>query len=387
MVQIKEKVKCSGCAACYNKCNYNAIEMRYDEQGFAYPVINIGMCVDCHSCEISCPYLHFENLPEQTAKYYPPVYACYNKNENIRRLSTSGGVFSTIAEKILGENGIVFAVRFDERFRIYHDKTEKNNEIEYFRGSKYAQSTIGTVYRQIKQELENNRKVLFVGLPCQVAGLKQYLNRKNGNLLYTCDFICMGIASPVIWENYLQEFEDVTKLKSIVFKDKKEGWHNWKMRLAYSEKEILAKGKDNLFFNGYLNHLYYRPACFECPFKGILRISDFTIGDCWGIDKIDPEFDDNLGISVVILQSSKARLLFEKVKDKLIYRMIDPEDVIYYNKHSVQCIQLNKETEAFYLDIKKHGFRHAMVKYCSNRNKLYTGVIKKIKRMIKWEFK
>jgi coenzyme F420-reducing hydrogenase beta subunit len=382
MIQIKKKAKCSGCTACYNKCNYNAIEMQYDERGFAYPVINAELCVACHSCEVACPYLYLENLPKQTKKYYPPVYACYNKNESIRRLSTSGGFFSIIAEEILDEDGIVFAARFDERFHILHDKTEKSNGIEYFRGSKYAQSTIGTVYRQIKQELEKNRKVLFVGLPCQVAGLKQYLNKKNENL-YTCDFICMGIASPVIWENYLLEFEDIARLKSIVFKDKKDGWHNWKMKLSYPGKEILIKGVDNLFFNGYLNHLYYRPSCFECPFKGILRISDFTIGDCWGIDKIDPEFDDNRGISVVILQSSKAQLLFEKIKDKLIYRVIDPEDVMHYNKHSVQCIQLNQETEAFYLSIKKHGFRYAMMKYCSNKSKLYIRLIKKLRRIIK----
>jgi coenzyme F420-reducing hydrogenase beta subunit len=356
--------------------------MRYDEQGFSYPIINTELCTNCHLCEKSCPYLHLENIPGQAVEQYPPVYACYNKDEDTRRVSTSGGFFSVVAEKILKEGGMVFAARFDEKFSIIHAKTEKIGELEYFRGSKYAQSTIGTVYQQIKEELVSNRKVFFVGLPCQVAGLKQYLNRKNENLC-TCDFICMGIASPVVWENYLLEFEDVAKLKSIVFKDKKEGWHNWRIKFSYPEKEILSKGMDNLFFNGYLNHLYYRPSCFECPFKGILRTSDFTIGDCWGIDKTDPDFDGNQGISAVIIQSDKARLMFEKIKDKLIYRTIKPEDVMRYNKHSVQCAQLNQETEAFYLDMKKRNFRHAMMKYCGNT--LYIRLIRRIKRMLEWE--
>jgi coenzyme F420-reducing hydrogenase beta subunit len=328
--------------------------------------------------------LHLENIPCQAAEIYPPVYACYNKDEAVRSASTSGGFFSVVAEEILKEGGIVFAVRFDEKFRVIHAKTEKTGDIACFRGSKYVQSTIGAVYHEIKQELRHNRKVLFAGLPCQAAGLKQYLHRKDDNV-YICDFICMGIASPVIWEAYLREFEDVSRLQSIVFKDKRDGWHNWKMRLSYPEKEIFSKGQDNLFFNGYLNHLYYRPSCFECPFKGIVRTSDFTIGDCWGIDRVDPGFDDNRGISAVILQSDKARVLFEKIKDTLVYRIIKPEDVMRYNKHSVQCAQLNQETEAFYSDIKKNGFRHAMITYCGNRKTLYGRLLKKIKRMVTWE--
>jgi coenzyme F420-reducing hydrogenase beta subunit len=370
MIQIEQKVKCSGCAACYNSCNHGAISMQYDDKGFSYPVIDNKLCIDCHLCEKVCPYLYLDNRPKQIMEDYPPIYACYNKNENIRKVSTSGGIFSLLADKILDDSGVVFAVRFNENFHIVHSKTESKDEIQYFRGSKYAQSEVDHIYRDIRNELKNNRKVLFVGLPCQVAGLKQYINKDNDNL-YTCDFICMGIASSVIWDNYLHEFEDITKLKSVVFKDKRDGWHNWKIKFTYPEKETFSTGFDNLFFNGYLHHLYYRPSCFECPFKGIMRVSDFTIADCWGIDKIFPEFDDNKGATTLIVQSKKAKLLFQIIQNALIYRPINAADVMHYNKYSVHCAELNSRTDAFYEDLEKHGFRYSMKKYCGNKKNLF----------------
>jgi coenzyme F420-reducing hydrogenase beta subunit len=353
--------------------------MRYDQRGFAYPDINKELCVDCRNCEKSCPYLNTENMPEQTVEQYPPVYACYIKDETIRKASTSGGVFSALAEKIIDDGGIVFAARFDRNFHIVHGKTQDKNEIHAFRGSKYAQSEIDYCYREIKEiAKEGKKKVLFVGTPCQVAGLRQYLNRDYDTLFLT-DFICMGIAPPVIWEKYLLEFEDISRLQAVVFKDKRYGWHDWKMRIIYPDKERFLWGMENPFFNGYLTHLYTRPSCLSCPFKGIIRLSDFTIGDCWGIDKIDPAFDDDKGVSLLILQSEKARGLFETIKDRMAYRPINAGDVMRYNRYSLLRTPENPKTGAFYDDLEKYGFKKAMRMYCTPKKT----ILSRINR-IKW---
>jgi coenzyme F420-reducing hydrogenase beta subunit len=353
--------------------------MKFDEFGFIYPVVDKAICIDCHNCEKSCPYYNLDNWPKQIDDNYPPIYACYNKDENIRILSTSGGIFSILAQYILSNKGIVFAVRFDERFRIIHAKTEDYNEIQSFRGSKYAQSDIGLIYREIKDYLNNNRHVLFVGTPCQVAGLKQFLN-KEYEQLYTCDFICMGIASSKIWEDYLDQFENIKDIKSIIFKDKRIGWHDWKLKFIYKTKEKYYNRFSNLFMNGYLNWLYFRPSCYECPFKGFHRVSDFTVSDCWGIEKIYPQFDDNKGTSCLMLHTEKSKKVFEIVKTNLIFMNLTKNDVRQHNKYSCESAPRNINTEIFYIDLKKNGFRHAMLKFCRNKELKTTlsRVVKKI---------
>jgi coenzyme F420-reducing hydrogenase beta subunit len=336
--------------------------MRFDEYGISYPVVDRNKCVNCGLCNAACPYLNQDRQQRPQGGGFPPVYACYNKDEITRSLSTSGGTFSVLANYVIKKEGAFFAARFDKNFKIVHAKAQHLAEIDFFRGSKYAQSEIGTIYRDIKAELTNNREVLFVGTPCQVAGLKQFLN-KSYEKLYTVDFICMGITSPVIWKSYLTQCEDIEKISQFVFKDKKDGWHNWQIKISYSDgKEKYMERRRNPFMAGYLAHLYYRPSCFACPFKGISRISDFTIGDCWGIDKSVPEFDDNKGVTVLILQSEKAKKLFECIKSDLVYRDFSANMIKTYNKYSCESVKKNKRSTKFFRILKKENFTRAVEK-------------------------
>ena len=382
MINIQDKTQCTGCTACSQIYAHYAIIMQYDEYGHSYPNVDVSKCVDCGLCNQVCPLLHKDSFPKDTKLKNLPVHAVYNKDESIRSKSTSGGEFTILAEYVIGLGGVVFAARFDSDFKIYHASFDKIDDIDPYRGSKYAQSELKDTYRLIKKELRS-RPVLFVGTPCQVAGLKYYLRKPNDNL-YTCDFICMGISSPVIWNDYIRECWSAHKISRILFKDQRDGWHNWKMLIEYDDKkEYRCKGKDDFFFFGYLSHLTYRPSCFECPFRTCRRVSDFTIADCWGIDKVHPDFDDNKGCTTIILQSDKAEKVFDAVRDKLKIEQFDIEDVKTNNPYIVNKISHHPHRESFYKLYWKSGFKTAASCYIKDKISLYERIKKTIKRLLK----
>lgn len=349
MIEIKDKYKCTGCTACYSICPHGAISMDYDKLGHSYPVVNRDLCVDCSLCELVCPFLNTEKMPTDADSESTTIKAVYNKNETIRSKSTSGGIFSIFAKYVLYQNGVVYAARFDENFKIIHSAFDNILDIDAYRGSKYAQSDLGDTFKKIKKDLKK-RKVLFVGTPCQVAGLKSYLRRENKNLL-TCDFICMGISSPIVWKEYLNTYWKAKGLRKIVFKDKRDGWHQWKMLIEDQEGEHLRLGMNDPFFYGYLTHLTFRPSCFKCPYRQIKHLSDFTIADCWGIDKVNPLFDDNKGCTTLILQNEKAYNIFQYLKTEMAVTDFTPKSVMKYNPYSVK-------------EIEEHPYRQEYESYC-----------------------
>ena len=203
------------------------------------------------------------------------------------------------------------------------------------------------VFRSIKKDLKN-KLVLFVGTPCQVAGLKSFLRKEYKNLI-TCDFICMGISSPQIWDEYLDAFWNRTEIKNIKFKDKRNGWHKFKMLIEDKDGEHLIETMKDPFFSCYLTHLTYRESCFSCPFRHISRVSDFTIGDCWGIDKYQANFDDDKGCTTLILQSKKAIEIFECIKSKLEFIPVPVEMIKCNNPYAVSAISRDPDSDLFYL--------------------------------------
>ncbi len=379
MIKIVDKNQCTGCTACQQVCNHGAISMKNDAYGHSYPVVNLSMCVDCCLCDSVCPMLHKERIPSDNDLESLPVYSVYNKDENVRKRSTSGGIFSLIAEYVISRGGAVYAARFDENFHIIHSRFDNISELDAYRGSKYAQSKLDNTFRQIRQDLRT-RIVLFVGTPCQVAGLKGFLIKDYDNLV-TCDFICMGISSPVMWEDYLNEFWRGHKIERIFFKDKRTGWHQWKMLVQYDGgKEYLQGGMYDPFFHKYLTHLSYRPSCFSCPFRNCKRLSDFTIADCWGIDKCIPEFDDNRGCTTVILQTKKAEEIYNGIMPKLHTASYSINDVILYNPYIKRQIDPNPDRQGFLDLYKKKGFKAASRNYKYIETNI---ILKYIKRRIK----
>lgn len=224
MIQIKSKKDCCGCYACATRCPQQCIEMEEDNEGFRYPNTNLKQCKNCGLCERVCPVINRFLKAEEK----PQVFACKNKNEEIRKESSSGGIFTLLAEMILLQNGVVFGAKFDTDFAVVHDFTETANGLSAFRGSKYLQSLIGDNYQKAEQFLKQGRTVLFTGTPCQIAGLKQFLRKEYDNLL-SVDFVCHGVPSPKVFRLYLKELNQHQQgfWEKIQFRNKTEGWKKY----------------------------------------------------------------------------------------------------------------------------------------------------------------
>lgn len=300
MINITDKYNCCGCAACVQSCPKQCISFDEDEQGFRYPLVNKDICIDCGICEKVCPMLHLSDKHEPIK-----VFAAKNPNEGIRMKSSSGGIFTMLAVSILDEEGVVFGARFDENWEVMHDYTDTKDGLKAFRGSKYIQSRIGDTYIQAREFLKVGRKVLFSGTPCQILGLKNFLGKEYVNLL-TVECVCHSVPSPGIWRKYLQEFLQKQKmnnknLKSISFRNKKTGWKGYSCFVEYKDgTQYLKNREEDLWMRGFLNGLFNRPSCANCPAKIYTTKADITIGDLWGITQLAPELDDDKGMCVVL---------------------------------------------------------------------------------------
>jgi len=359
--------------------------MQFDDCGHIYPTVNLDLCTDCGLCEKVCPLLHEERIPKDENLDALEVKAIYNKDEEIRQRSTSGGVFSLLAEYVISKGGIVCAARFDEYFHIYHSFFDSIAQIDPYRGSKYAQSDLTDTFSQIKSYLKQ-RPVLFIGTPCQVAGLKSYLIKDYENL-YTCDFICMSISSGKMWDEYITDYQKKHQVKRIFFKDKRIGWHktDWRMLIEDERGEQLMSGSDNPFFSSYLIHLSARPSCFSCAFRHCRRVSDITIADCWGIETVHPDFDDNKGCTTLILQSEKGKNIFDSIKGKANYIDYNIQYVRQYNRHIENQAYKPEGYDQFQLDYKQYDFIYASNRVLKkNRGNGFVRFIKRqIKRLVK----
>lgn len=310
-----EKQDCCGCTACLHSCPVHCMTMREDEEGFLYPVIDEDHCIHCHKCETVCPMQKQEKRDTGTA-----AFVGYCRNEVIRKQSSSGGIFSVLAERVLQQNGVVFGAAFDENFEVYHIVIETEADLHELRGSKYAQSRLGNVYPKIKRYLEMGRKVLFTGTACQIAGLKNYLNKPHENL-YTVDVLCHGVPSPKIWRMYLaaQKERYGTPVEKIELRNKKYGWNNYSVTIDFADKQqYCVRFFEDQFMKMFLGNLDLRPSCYACPFKEFPRISDMTIGDSWGIEKVMPDLGDDKGVSVILVHSQKGGRMLQEVQEKLI---------------------------------------------------------------------
>lgn len=310
MIKIADKSSCCGCEACRNVCPRQCITMQEDREGFVYPEVDATACVDCGLCETVCPVLHpgQRRLPVE-------AYAARNRDESVRLTSSSGGVFTRLAEWILDRGGVVFGARFNEKWEVVHDYAETREALARFRGSKYVQSRIGDTYRQAERFLKEGRMVLFTGTSCQIAGLKRFLRREYDNLL-AVDVICHGVPSPKVWRRYLNDLTEGTpeSISSVSFRDKQEGWRNYRLSIKAKETELShVRPYMGVYSRLYLFELMSRPSCHTCPSKGGRSCSDMTLGDFWGIERVDPAFDDDRGCSVVLVYNPAWRPILEGI--------------------------------------------------------------------------
>ena len=311
---MNHKSKCCGCTACQQICPVQCIVMTSDEEGFLYPKINEGQCIGCQKCEAVCP---IQTPPLVKGK--TQTYVGYAKNEKIRRRSSSGGIFSLAAEYVLKRGGAVFGAAFDDALAVHHICVESEEDLDKLRGSKYVQSSLENTYAQTEEYLIDGRWVLFSGTACQIAGLKNYLGKEYDRLL-TIDVLCHGVPSPKIWKLYLEDQERKynSKIISIQFRDKKLGWKRYSIRIQFENgQEYAVPFTKDKFMNMFLANIDLRPACHDCRFKEFPRVSDMTIGDCWGIENYMPEMDDDKGTSLFMVHSPKGERILEAIREDL----------------------------------------------------------------------
>ena len=321
MPELAKKDLCCGCAACFNACPKNAIEMKADETGFLYPVIDKGLCIACKKCETVCPALN----PLERKDSEPHAYVGKHNNTQIREESTSGGIFTAIAEFVINQDGVVFGAAMDNNFVVYHKYVQSVEELAAFRNSKYVQSEIRNTYQQCKDFLKEGKRVCYSGTPCQIQGLLKYLGKEYDNLV-TVDIVCHSVPSPLIFQKYMAlQKKKYPSVNKVVFRDKAWGYSYSTMALYDNSKCLYRAGSESdLWFRSFLPGLCDRENCYNCKYQSWPRKSDITIWDCFVIDKLEKMFDDNHGATSIMTWSKNGNDIISSIQGLADIKEIDP---------------------------------------------------------------
>ncbi len=361
MIEITDKTKCSGCSACYSVCPNNSISMYEDHEGFTYPKVDYNICIKCKKCLQVCPILNERNVFSNLISY-----AVQNKDESVRNESSSGGAFSAIATYVLKKGGIIFGASFNKNFELHTVLISNINELYKLRGSKYIESKIGDSFLATKKYLKNGKLVCFSGTPCQIEGLKAFLKKDYSNLI-TIDFLCHGVPSPKLWRKYVSHFEKKmdSKLINVKFRDKSFGYSGSTMSLTFKNDIYLNHGYELQFFkNCYFTNISSRPSCYNCYFRTVERLSDFTLYDCWNVKSFDKMMNDDKGTTIVILHSKKGKQIFNQIKHKLVYCKVDTNKAIKLDGiMALQNPPKNKKRKLFFSDLDIHTIQQLNTTY------------------------
>lgn len=361
MIEVQDQTKCTGCEACVSVCPESCISMESDENGFRYPKVDLNYCINCNACIGLCP----EPI---TCVKEPVVYAAYAKDEAIRLQSSSGGVFTVFAEYILDSGGVVVGAYLDCDLQVKHVCIERKTDLSKLRGSKYIQSTVGTVFKDVKRFLDSGRIVYFTGTSCQVHGLKNYLKNDYINLICQ-DMACNGVTSELLWSKYVEYIEKKyrSRVMTFNFRNKCSGWKQYSVAAKLENgKTVTIRAYDDLFMRAYKSKMFMRPSCYACRLKGIGREVDITLADYWGVEHIVPEIDDDKGISLLIVQSEKGRQLLERVKKRMFLEETNLNGAVSFNPALVVSVVQQENSAAFIEALKKCDFRKTVWKYCGD---------------------
>lgn len=365
---ICDPSRCTGCCACLNACERDAISMAPDDEGFLRPAIDAEKCVRCCRCAKVCP----QNTPPEVPDELNTAYACWHKDEAIRNKSSSGGAFTAIAEDILSRGGIVFGAAFDASNVVRHVRVESSAGLSRLRRSKYVQSDVGQVFREIRGVLAENKPVLFSGTPCQVDGLYAFLGKRHEGLLYTVDFACHGVNSPMIFADYMKWLGEKqgSPVRELEFRNKDHGWRRHEVVVSFADGTILRQGPyGNAFFKGFLKHVFLRPSCSQCRYANLAHPADITLADFWGYKGFsDIDHDDDKGVSAVIVNTSVGASLFEAAARQMEVFHRTPNDIAMYNAALRLPSEASPDRAAFWKDYGRLSFSDALVeKYLSAR--------------------
>ena len=410
MIHITDKKNCCGCSACVQRCPKQCIRLEEDTEGFLYPQVDEETCIKCGLCEKVCPIL---NQADKLSVL--EVLAVKNPNDEERINSSSGGVFLPLAREVINQGGVVFGAVYDESWEVHHVYAEKIEDVYPMMGSKYLQSKIGNSFKDAERFLKQGREVLFVGSPCQIAGLRTYLRNKQYQNLLAVDFLCHGVPSPGVWRRYLAEtyggydakeqsrlqatagknsvlllsLNATSPIVDIKFRDKTEsGWKKYRFVVRQKsaskadQNTVLSSDihYDNPFMRGFLSDIYLRPSCYACKCKNGVNHSDMTIADFWGINQIAPEFDDDKGVGLVLLNTKKGEEYFSRLPMDMMPSNL--EKAHYYNGGFNEHTKAHPKRDQFFFLIENGKSIKAAVDICL-RLPFKQRVVRVVKKIVK----
>lgn len=352
---------CFGCTACKHLCPVGCIRMEPDEKGFLYPIVDEARCIDCGLCLQACPAIKGEQIG---AELFPDtlVYAAKHQNDQSRSMSASGGAFTAISDYILEKHGVVYGAGYDTSMKVCHMRTTSSKQRDLLRGSKYVQSDLGNVYKEVQQDLKDGRNVLFTGTPCQVAGLRAYLQTEYEKLLLV-DLLCYGVPSAKIFSEYVAQVEEQEgkPLINCTFRDKSKGWRHLLLNLDFGSRNIVLDAPSSPYYNLFLKGTILRPSCYACPFCSFDRPGDITIGDFWGIEDSLSEFEDEKGVSLVLVNSQKGEHAFQGFSKHLEYIRSTHEACL--QPAVSEPTPPSKDEDAFWQEYASYGYPYITNKY------------------------
>lgn len=357
--------KCSGCSACKSICPEKCIKMLPNSEGFLYPEVDETMCIECAACEKICPVLNMHKPKEK-----PICYAAVNKNNDIQMNSSSGGIFYLLAEGIINDGGVVYGAAVTDDIKVKHLRADSIDDVYRLMGSKYVQSDLGNSFQLVKNDLLEGKNVLFSGTPCQVIGLKSFLNKDYTNLL-TVDVICHGVPSQKLLDKYISYIEKKhhRKVEAINFRCKSVDF--------FKGKTVYHSENTDLYMRMFLNDICMRQSCYDCYAKNN-NASDITLGDFWGIENVNPDMADDNGTSLVIVRNENGKQVFNSISNKIKFAEVDYESAVKENSAEYESVVMPEQRTDFIEDLKELTFQELSDKYIPNpksiKGKIYNRI-------------
>ena len=351
MIHIEDKKECCGCWACYNACPKRCINMKEDEEGFRYPVVDASLCIDCGLCEKVCPVIHADKAD---TPHVQQGFLAQHKDEDIRKESTSGGAFTAIASWVIRQGGIVYGAGYRKgTFIVEHQGVETEKDLSVFRNSKYVQSNIGNTFKEALGHLKAGRWVCFSGTPCQIEGFRSFLRGREYEKLVCVDLVCRGIPSPRILTRYIEAQQALIggEFTNVLFRDKHYGYHYSSFSIYNKERgKDYHKGVDsNAYLRAFFNNLSDRPSCYDCRFKKRYRKSDLTLWDCFPIEKFTKQMDGK-GTTRVLVQSQKGKMIMDAIGNELRTVRVETDKLVSDVREMFHSVPMNPQREQFFKD-------------------------------------
>lgn len=357
------KNQCCGCTACMSVCPKDAIVMAADGQGFLYPKIDPSKCIECGLCDWVCSEAGEQKKAPLSA------YAVKNRDEAVRKRSSSGGAAHGLCRSMIEQGGVVYGVAYDKNHRVVTERAATLAECEAFYGSKYVQTDVGATFRQVYADLKAGTGVLYFGTSCHIAGLLSYLNRKKANTerLVTVDLICHGVPSPKLFADYIDFLAEDHRFAHFEFRTKALPWgygsknYGCTVYLRSGKKQVDSL-KARLFLNLFFSNTCLRPYCYGCKYASLEKPADITIADYWGLQEAHPEFFDEGGVSAVVINSQKGEQ-FLRSAGELVCLKSTVENITRKQGNIGSPSPKSKDYDTFWKLYEEKGFPAVAKKY------------------------